>query len=371
MTTLVKQTKVASLFAAVAVMAAFTACSKEEPQKAAPGAETLDLAQQTADLFDQPLQPNPLSRSAEDIVVSVDGKDITHGEIMQGVQMNMMQMSQRVPQQQLSQMAGQIYQNVADTLVANILLTKAAEASGLVVSDEDLAKEITTIEANAPEGTSLKDALAENNIDFDEWKTDLRKQILLRKLVDEKTATIADATTAEIATFYETNSDAFKVPESVSASHILFAFTPEDTDATKAQKKLDLEKIRADLLAGGDFEAIAAEKSDCPSKARGGDLGTFSRGQMVPEFETAAFTQEPNTIGDIVETQFGYHLIKTTAHEPASVRPLSEVKDQLKDYLTGKAKQEALLAYINELKATADIQMHTPDLDAADATPAE
>jgi peptidyl-prolyl cis-trans isomerase C len=371
MTTFVKQTKVASLFAAVAVMAAFTACSKEEPKKASPGAEAIDLAQQTADLFEQPLQPNPLSRAAEDVVVSVDGKDITHGEIMQGVQMNMMQMSQRVPQQQLSQMAGQVYQNVADTLIANVLLTKAAETSGLVVSDEDLAKEIATIEANAPEGSSLTNALAENNIDFNEWKTDLRKQMLVRKLVDEKTANIAEATTAEIATFYETNADSFKVPENVAASHILLAFTPEDTDATKAQKKQDLEKIRADILAGGDFAAIAAEKSDCPSKARGGDLGTFSRGQMVPEFETAAFAQEPGAVGDVIETQFGYHLIKTTAHQPASIRPLSEVKDQLQEYLTGKAKQEALLAYISELKAKADLQLHTPDLDVADPTAAE
>lgn len=371
MTILVKQTKVASLFAAVAVMTAFTACSKEEPQPAAPAADTIDLAQQTADLFEQPLQPNPMTLSASDVVISVNEKEITHGEIMQGVQMNMMQISQRVPPQQLAQMAGQMYRNVADTLVANLLLTQAAETSGLAVSDEDLAKEVASIAANAPEGTSLKDVLAQNKIDFDEWKDDLRKQMLVRKLVEEKTADIPEATAAEIATFYETNADEFKVPETVTASHILLAFTPEDTDETKAQKKEEIEKIRADILAGGDFAAIAAEKSDCPSKARGGDLGTFARGQMVPEFEEAAFTQETGTVGEVVETQFGYHLIKTTAHEPAHIRSLSEVKDQVKNYLTGTAKRDALLAYIDALKSNADIKMHTPDLDAADPSTAE
>lgn len=369
MTTLVKKTKTAGLFATVAALAVFTSgCSNEvqkETAQPAPAAETIDLAKQMPDLFEQPLQPNPLAPSAEDVIVTVNGEKITHGEIMQGVQMNMMQMSRRVPPQQLSQMSGQIYQNVTDTLIANILLTKAAETSSLTVNDDELAKEIALIEANAPEGSSLKDALAENKIDFDEWKEDMRKQMLVRKLVEEKTANVTNASAVEVTKFYESNIDSFKIPENVAASHILLAFKPEDTEAVKAQKKKDIEKIRADLLAGGDFEAAAQDKSDCPSGKRGGSLGTFARGQMVPEFETAAFSQPVGTVGEVVETQFGYHLIKVSEHKQAGIRPLSEVKDQLEDYLTGKSKQEALLNYIEELKAKADIQIHTPDLDAA------
>lgn len=372
MTTLVKKTKNAALFATVAALAAFTAgCSKEIQKKAdketAPAAvaETIKLTQPMPSLFEQPLQPNPLALASDDVVVTVDGEKITHGEIMQGVQMNMMQMSRRVPPQQLSQMAGQMYQNVTDTLIANILLTKAAEKSSLTINDEELAKEIATIEANAPAGTSLKDALAENKIDFAEWKEDMRKQMIVRKLVEEKTAKVAEASAVEVAKFYEENIDSFKAPENVAASHILLAFKPEDTDVTKALKKKEIEKIRADILAGAKFETIAAEKSDCPSSKRGGDLGTFARGQMVPEFEAAAFSQEVGAISDVVETQFGYHLIKTTAHKQAGVRPLAEVKDQLQEYLTGKAKQEALLAYIEELKSKATVVMKTPDLDAA------
>ena len=372
MTTLVKKTNVAGFVAVATALTFFTACSKETPKatpekttEKAPAVETIDLTSQTPDLFEQPLQPNPLALSADDIVATVEGEKITHGEIMQGVQMNLMQMSKRVPPQQLSQMYGQIYQNVTDTLVANILLTKAAAKSSLAVSDADLDKEIALIEANAPEGKTLKEALAENKIEYGEWKEDLRKQMLVRKLVDEKTATIEAASATEIATFYQENADSFKSPESVAASHILLAFTPEDTDATKAQKKKDIEKIRADILAGGDFATIAAEKSDCPSKKQGGSLGAFARGQMVPEFETAAFSQEIGKIGDVVETQFGYHLIKTTKHEQAGVRSLADVKDQLQDYLTGKKKQEALLAYIEELKAKANIEFKKTDLDAA------
>jgi peptidyl-prolyl cis-trans isomerase C len=359
MTAFDKKTKSAGLFVAFAALAAITACSKEAPET-----EPIDLSQ-VANLFEQPLQPNPLALASEDVVVTVDGEAITHGEIMQGVQMNLMQLSRQVPPQQLSQMAGQIYQNVTDTLVANVLLTKASEKSGLAVSDEELAKEIALIESSAPEGSSLKAALAENNIEYSEWTEDLRKQMLVRKLVDEKTDGIPAATAVEVAAFYEENIASFQIPENVSASHILLAFTPEDTDQTKAQKKKDLEAVRAALLAGGDFAAVAAEKSDCPSKQQGGSLGTFARGQMVPEFEEASFAQPLGEIGDVVETQFGYHLIKVTNRQQAGVRPLAEVKDQLQQYLSGQKKQEALLAYIEELKATSAIEYHKPEFDTA------
>lgn len=378
MITIVKKTNAVRLFIVVAALVLSTACSKGTPKEtaketpqAAPAAETVDLAQpaeQAPDLFKQPLQPNPLALNATDVVVTVNGENITHGEIMQGVQMNMMQMSRQVPKQKLAQMTGQIYKNVTDTLVANVLLTQAAEKSSLTVNDDELAKEISNIESNAPAGSSLTNALAKNNINFDDWKKDLRKQLLVRKLVDEKTADIAEATATEIATFYQDNTDSFKVPENVTASHILVAFTPEDTDATKAQKKKKIEKIRAELLAGGDFAEIASKESDGPSKKQGGSLGTFTRGQMVPEFDKAAFAQDVGAIGDVIETQFGYHIIKVTDHKQARVRPLSEVKDQLQQYLTGQKKQKALLAYIDKLKAKANIKKHTPDFDAADKT---
>ncbi len=174
-----------------------------------------------------------------------------------------------------------------------------------------------------------------------------------------------DATDEESAEFYQQNPESFQTPESVTASHILIGFTPEDTDETKAEKKAQLESIKADLAAGASFEELAKANSTCPSGQQGGDLGTFPRGQMVPEFEAAAFIQPIGEVGDVVETQFGYHLIKTTDRSDADIRPLAEVKDQLASYLTGQKKQEALLAYIDELKSQADIEFTKPELDEA------
>lgn len=364
------KTKCASLFIIAAASIAFCAgCSKDA---ATNETENIDLTQ-VPDLFEDPLKPNPLAPQADDVIVTVEGQDITHGEIMQAVQTTMRQLSRQMPPQQLSQMYGQMYKNMTDQLIANVLLTKAAENSDLTVSDEELNEEIEKIKAGIPEdGKTLEEALAENNIDIGEWKEEIRKRILLNKLVEEKTADIAEATAAEVAAFYQENMDQFKSPEKVEASHILLSFSEEDTDETKADKKAKLEKIKADIAGGASFEDLATENSDCPSSQRGGSLGSFARGQMVPEFEQAAFTQEVGTVGDIVETQFGYHLIKVTDHQPESTNTLAEVTDRLQDYLTGQKKQKAVIAYIDTLREKADIVMHKQDLDSGAAeAPAE
>ncbi len=360
MTHTATKTKSAGLFTLLALLTALaTGCSKEAPE-----VEPIDLAQ-APDLFEQPLQPSPLALTATDVVITVNGKEITHGEVVQATQMQMMRLSGQVPPQQIQQLYPQVYQEMSKMLVANILLTQAAEKSSLVVSEEALASEITRIEANVPEGKTLKEALAETEVDVEEWKENLRKQMLIGKLVEEKTANTEAATAVEANEFYQANPESFKVPETVSASHILMGFTPEDTDETKAKKKADLTAVREQILAGGSFEELAAQHSSCPSSQQGGSLGSFARGQMVPEFEEAAFGMATNTISDVVETQFGYHIIKVTGQQTGSVRTLTEVQDQILAYLTNQKKQASLTAYIDQLMEKADVVTHSQNFDAA------
>ena len=363
----VTKTKTAAAFTLLALVATLSAGCKEE----APELQTVELPE-TPDLFEQPIQPDPLAPTAEDIVVTVDGKDITHGEIMQAVQMRMMQLSRQVAPQQLQQLYPQVYQEMNEMMVANILLGNAAKKSSLTISEEDFTAEIEKIKAANQSEKTLEETLAENNVDLAEWKDNLRNQMLVGKLVEEKTADTVEATDIETAEFYQKNLDSFKTPETVSASHILLSFTAEDTDEAKAKKKTDLETIHAQILAGGNFEELAAEHSGCPSSQQGGSLGSFQRGQMVPEFDAVAFTMNVGDISEIVETQFGYHIIKVTDKQVAGTQTLAEVKDQLKEYLSAQKKQEALVAYIGELKEKANIVRHSPDFDtAADAAPTE
>ncbi len=361
MTAPVTKTKTIGLFVLITSLVAFlSGCDKEEP-----AVETVDLAQ-VPDLFEKPLQPNPLALTEEDVVISVDGEDITHGEIMQATQMRMMQMSQQVPPEQLSQLYPRVYKEMSEMLVANLLLTKAAEKSSLVVSDEAVAAEIAKIEANIPEGKNIKEMLAENDVDMDEWMENLKKQLLIGKLVEEKTESVEKATLVEASEFYEENIESFKTPETYTASHILL-MTRDLEDDAKAEKKTQIEKIKADIDAGTITFAEAAKKySEDPGSAQnGGEYKDVPKGQMVPEFEEIALTIELNAVSEIVETQFGYHLITVSDRQAEGVQSLADVKIQLLDYLSSQKKQEALVAYIEELKEKGNVVEHSRDFDAA------
>jgi peptidyl-prolyl cis-trans isomerase C len=363
MTRPAEKTKTLIAIIALSLMASvMTGCNEETPELET--ADAVDLTE-TKDLFERPVQPNPLAPSEEDSVVTIDEENITHGSIMNAVQERMMQLSSRVPPQQLSQLYPRVYQETVEMMVANKLLSNAAKKSSLTVSDEELEEELVSIEDGIPDDRGLAEALAENGIEFESWKEELRGQMLIGKLVEEKTSSVQEATAADAAAFYEENIDNFKVPESVTASHILIGFTPDDTDETKATKKADLESIREQVLAGASFEELAAQSSSCPSGQQGGSLGTFGRGQMVPEFEEAAFSMKTGDVSEIVETQFGYHIIKVTDSSEEGVRSLGEVKDQLLAYLTSRNKQEALSNYIEELKEKAEIVYHKPNFDQA------
>lgn len=174
--------------------------------------------------------------------------------------------------------------------------------------------------------------------EIERLKAEYLKQYALSKLF--KTIHVGDA---ELQMFYNQNRAYLEKPESVRASHILV------NDIETA------EQVLGELHDGLSFEEAAARYSQCPSKSQGGDLGHFTRGRMVPEFEEAAFNLEPEVISSPVETQFGYHLIKVTEKEPAGERSFEEVKDQLAAQLMQMKQNEAYQRKVSELTGRYDV----------------
>jgi len=165
------------------------------------------------------------------------------------------------------------------------------------------------------------------------------KDELLTKYVISKTVEGVKVTDEETKTYYEENRERFRQGETVRASHILV-----DTE----EKAL---AIKADIDAGKvTFADAAKANSTCPSKENGGDLGAFGHGQMVPEFDEAAFALEIGVVSAPVKTQFGYHLILVTEKSDDAEYPYDEIKDQLKDQLLADKQQKAYVSKINQLK---------------------
>ena len=164
------------------------------------------------------------------------------------------------------------------------------------------------------------------------------KENLLIGYAIEKALSSVRVTEEEIAAFYEANKDKMGGGETVNASHILVESAEEAAE------------IRAKIVSGEmSFEEAAAQYSSCPSKEEGGNLGDFGRGQMVPEFESAAFAMSEGEISEPVKTQFGYHLIRLNAKKVAEAPALADVRAQIEAHLAQEKQQNAYRSKVNQL----------------------
>jgi foldase protein PrsA len=227
-----------------------------------------------------------------------------------------------------------------DQLITEELIAQEAKAQNVTVTDADIDAEIADIKKNFNSDAEFDNALTQAGYTLESLKEDSRTNILVRKILEPK----ANITDEAIKEYYEANEASFATPEQIQASHILVA-TQEEADA-----------ILAELKQGGDFAAIAQEKSTDPgSKDAGGDLGFFGKGQMVAEFEEAAFALAINEISDVVKTEHGFHIIKKTAEKAAYTPTLESEKDNIKKQLLATKIQELSGTWITEIHDKAKI----------------
>jgi len=143
----------------------------------------------------------------------------------------------------------------------------------------------------------------------------------------------------------------------VKASHILIKVEPKATESEKEDALKKIRDVQKKQIKGDDFAKLAKEYSQGPSNAKGGDLGYFKRGQMVPAFEEVAFKLKPGEVSDIVKTRFGYHLIKVVDKKPESTVPYEEIKDRLGQYLKQEKVQKEIKQLVEKLRKDAKVEM--------------
>jgi peptidyl-prolyl cis-trans isomerase C len=189
-----------------------------------------------------------------------------------------------------------------------------------------------------------KDTGLENDPEY-KYQADAMKREILTQLAIKKVLSEVKVTEDEVNDYYKANKEAFTAPKQVHAKHILV-----DTE----EKALQIKK---ELDAGKAFEEAAKEYSSCPSKEQGGDLGSFSRGQMVPEFEEAAFSQEIGSVSAPVKTQFGYHLIKVEGKNEAEPKSFKEVKKEIFDKLVQERQNMKYMQHTENLKKKYSVEI--------------
>jgi len=169
-------------------------------------------------------------------------------------------------------------------------------------------------------------------------------------LDQEKVAATINVTDEQLRAAYSSSLDNFRMPERVHARHILLK-TEGKSDADKKALKAKAEDLLKQLKGGADFAELAKKNSDDGSKEQGGDLGWFTHGQMVAEFDSAAFALKPKELSGVVTSQFGYHIIQTLEKDPAKLKPFEEVKDELAKEVRSQAVTDKMQTLGDQMRA--------------------
>ena len=316
--------------------------------------------------------PVDLWAGVPDVLAEVNGKAVTRQEVADFLTSQMP--DGKLPPMVNAEMIKMILPGLVKSYVDRPLLEAEVEKAGIKASPELVKQQLADDLKSAPreQQEMFKQQLAitgktlESYIDELADNPQMQQQIAFDKFLKENVLKDITVTPEEARSFYDSHKEEFKIPadspDTVRASHILVKV---DAKASEADRKAAREKAQKLLdqvrMNPAEFEAVAQASSDCPSKANGGSLGAFTKGQMVPEFEKAAFDLKPETIADeLVETQFGYHIVRRDAVQQGGYEPFEPNKEAIENMLRAQKSQEAVMAYIAGLEKAADVKFMIP-----------
>jgi len=249
--------------------------------------------------------------------------------------------------------------DILQELISAELLYQQSKKAKLPNMKEEVNKQLGNIKDAFTSDKEFKEVLKDRGISEKDLKEDIKKGVYIKAFLDKEVYINIVVTEKEKQEEFEKNKDKLKVDEQVRAAHILISF-PEN--ATKEQKKVAKEKVnelRKKALAGEDFAKLAKENShDTTSAARGGNLGYFEKGVMVPEFEKAVFSLKKDQISNVVETKYGYHIIKLFDKKAPRKLNYEEVASGISRFIANNKKNEKLEKFVETLRETAKIKIY-------------
>jgi peptidyl-prolyl cis-trans isomerase C len=344
--------------ATVFIITALAACSRTAPANATPQT-TAPAAQSASAPGATPQAPapapaaKPLPPQLPEIVARINGETITGKELDDAVR-EIAGRAGPVPPDERDR----VYRGVLDNMIGYRLIVQEAKARKIAVPDAEVEAQVAQIRSQFGSDAQFQQALTTQKTTLEAVRSDTRDAISAEKLVDGEIAAKIAVKPEAVTDFYQQNQDKFQQGPRVRASHILIGIPQNADAATKQQAKSKAEALLKDLKSGKDFaDAAKANSQDPGSAPNGGDLGYFEQGQMVPPFEQAAFALKTGEMSEVVETQFGYHIIKVADKQASRVVPLDEAKQQIEQYLTEQNRHAQTELFVNALKAKAKIEI--------------
>jgi peptidyl-prolyl cis-trans isomerase C len=322
------------------------------------GKETAPISPSSGESVEsvEPIDTPPISDLKEDsVIATVNGSVITKSEVDSEREKLARQFQGKIPPDQIESILPKLWKQALENLINLRLLNQEADSKNIQLDNEAIDKQIQQISSRFPDPEKFKEQLSAMGISEEKLRDEIGASLRIEKLLESKSGKKEEVSEDDIKDFYQTHPENFEMPERIQASHILIKIDPGDTPEVKEQKRQKLSDIREQIENGADFAQMAREYSDCPSKSRGGDLGVFERGRMVKPFEDAAFQLKVGEVSDIVETQFGLHLIKLTDRQEGQVMPLDNAREKIIYYLNRQKHEDAISDYLTDLRSKAKI----------------
>jgi peptidyl-prolyl cis-trans isomerase C len=297
--------------------------------------------------------PKPVPAELPDPVARVNGEAIDRAEFEKAIQAIERQAGGPVPPERRDE----IFRGVLDQMIAVRLLVQESALREIAVSDAEIDARYAELLQQFPTEEAFAEALATEGVTTARLRADVRTDLAVNRLLDREVESKVSASDLDARAFYDQNLEQFQEDEAVRASHILVRVAPDAGDQARQAARATAEDLLRQLRAGGDFAELAREYSQDASAAQGGDLDFFTRGQMLPDFATAAFALQKDQLSDIVETQFGLHLIKVTDRRAPRTVPFAEVDAQIREFLEGQQREEATIAFVEALKRKGQVEI--------------
>jgi peptidyl-prolyl cis-trans isomerase C len=296
-----------------------------------------------------------------EVAATINGTDIKEGEIQKIIAPEIDRIKEApgasaLPEETISTYVQQIRQDVLQQLIIENLLDQKVKDANIVVTSAEAEEVLKQLAENSVSMEDFKKTLETRKADYNQLLNDIKKDQSYRKLVDAQLEGKINITEEQAKKFYDENPKAFDVPEQVRASHILVICDSNEPNDVKQKAKTKIEDLLRQVKEGADFAALAKANSDDKGSAvQGGDLDYFTKGQMVEPFETAAFKLETGKVSDVVETDYGYHIIKVTDHKKAETKSFDDTKKDIIELLTNRQKSDYVNTYVETLLKDAKI----------------
>lgn len=306
-------------------------------------------------------EPNAVVASvAEGVAVTVNGVDILESEIEKIIRPDLDKLAQKtrfMPDEVIENYTEQFRQQALEQLIRRELLDGVMRQANIAIPDDAVMGQIEEIaSAQQMSVNEFVEKMKQYGQTLDDIKREIRDGLARNQFMAAQWQGKISVTEDGAKEYYDQNPEQFKVPELVRASHILI--TPEpggDPNEAKAKARTKIDGLLAQAREGVDFAELAEANSACPSAPKGGDLDFFPRGKTTPAFEKVAFELQAGELSDVVETDYGFHIIKVTDRKKPTVISFEQAKDRIMKVLTETKQVEFADEYLKKLREEAKI----------------